>query len=87
MRVKKIFLYQQIYQNLQCHLDSLWHLIGKAGSISSFSSEDAFPSVSLSANYSDSEENEKVLILHGECWLVCYVQQNKINKMDNNSDS
>ena len=68
-------------------MDSLWHLIGKAGSISSFSSEDAFPSVSLSANYSDSEEKEKVLILHGECWLVCYVQQNKINKMDNNSDS
>ena len=74
-------------------LGSLQHPIGEAGSATSFSFEDFFPSVSLSAkklklflNDSDSKENENNVDVTG--WmLTIYVQQNKLNKIDKDSDS
>ena len=74
-------------------LGSLRHSIDKSDSITLFGSEDTFPSVSLSAkklklfiNDRDSKENEKKVDVAG--WiLTSYVQKNKINKIDNDSDS
>ena len=74
-------------------LGSLQHPIGKAGSATSFNFEDFFPSVSLSAKKlklflidSDSKENENNVDVTG--WmLTIYVQQNKLNKIDKDSDS
>ena len=74
-------------------LGSLRHSIDKSDSITLFGSEDTFPSVSLSAkklklfiNDRDSKENEKKVDVTG--WiLTSYVQKNKINKIDNDSDS
>ena len=74
-------------------LGSLRHSIDKSDSITLFGSEDTFPSVSLSAkklklfiNDRDSKENEKNVDVTG--WiLTSYVQKNKINKIDNDSDS
>ena len=58
-------------------------------------SEDAFPSLSLSViklkrfvNDSDSKEKENDNIVDVTEWfLTSHVQQNEINKIDNNSDS
>ena len=74
-------------------LGSLRHSIDKSDSITLFGSEDTFPSVSLSAkklklfiNDCDSKENENNVDVTG--WiLTSYVQKNKINKIDNDSDS
>ena len=74
-------------------LGSLRHSIDKSDSITLFGSEDTFLSVSLSAkklklfiNDRDSKENEKKVDVTG--WiLTSYVQKNKINKIDNDSDS
>ena len=64
---KKEFLYQQIYENLQCQVasHSLQHPIDKAGSATSLRCKDGFPKVNLPAeklklfiNVSDSKENE-----------------------------
>ena len=66
-------------------LGSLWHPIDKAGSATSFSSEDAFPNVNLS-DKNPKLENE--INVDATRWiLTIYVQQNKIKKTDNDSDS
>ena len=67
-------------------LDSLLHPIDKAGSTTSFSSENTFSSVSLSTdklksfiNDTDNKENENNVDATGSI-LTSYVQQNKIRK-------
>ena len=74
-------------------LGSLRHPIDKAGSKTSLSSEDAFPNNSLSArnlklfiNDSDRKEIGNNVDVTGRI-LASYVQQNKINTTDNDSDS
>ena len=70
----------------------LQHLDVKATSATSFSSEEALPSVSLSAkkmkplnNDSDCKQNENNVDVTG--WiLTSYLQQNK-NETDNNSNT
>ena len=66
---------------------SLQKLIGKAYSTTSFSSEDVFPSVSLSVkklelviNDDDGKENENIVDVTGLA-LTSYVHQNKIIKL------
>ena len=73
--VKREFLYKK-----SPILGSFRHLIDKAGSTTSFSSEDVFPSVSLSVkklklfiNDSDSKENENNIDVIG--WILTgYIQ-------------
>ena len=73
-------------------LDSLRHQINKAGSTTSFSSENSFPSASLSVeklkpfiNDSDNKQNENNVDAT-ELILTSYVQQNKTNEIDSDSD-
>ena len=73
-------------------LGSLRHPIDKAGSITSFSSKEAFPKISLSSKKvkrfiddNDSKEMKIMLTSQDECRLVD--QQKKINKTDNDSAS